>query len=94
LCVQVEALRLQAADNLQQVEQDWLTERNQMVANVRTEAEKRLQESMEREADLNQQVAKLTAQLADSTRDSRKFLELMHKDKDCLMQVGYYNIRL
>ncbi|XP_059469897.1 serine-rich adhesin for platelets-like isoform X2 [Neocloeon triangulifer] len=85
---EIETLRLEAAENLKQTEHDWLSERNQMVADVRAEAEKRLQEGMEREADLNQQVVKMTAQLADSTRDSRMFLELMHKDKDTLMQAS------
>lgn len=74
---------------MQQAEQDWLSMRNQMVADVRADAEKRLKESMERETDLNQQIAKMTAQLAESTKDSRMFLELMHKDKDSLMQVSY-----
>jgi hypothetical protein len=75
---------------MQQAEQDWLTMRNQMVADVRADAEKRLKESMERETDLNQQIAKMTAQLAESTKDSRMFLELMHKDKDSLMQVSFH----
>jgi F0F1-type ATP synthase membrane subunit b/b' len=75
---------------MQQAEQDWLTMRNQMVADVRADAEKRLKESMERETDLNQQIAKMTAQLAESTKDSRMFLELMHKDKDSLMQVSLH----
>ncbi|XP_065343277.1 uncharacterized protein LOC135941575 isoform X2 [Cloeon dipterum] len=85
---EIETLRLEAAENLQQNEQDWLTERNQMVSDVRSEAEKRLQEGLEREADLKQQVDKLTAQLAESTKDSRMFLELMHKDKDTQMQAS------
>lgn len=74
---------------MQQAEHDWLTMRNQIVADMRADAEKRLKESTERETDLNQQIAKMTVQLAESTKDSRMFLELMHKDKDSLMQVSY-----
>lgn len=54
---------------------------------ARSQAARRAEESAHREAELGEQLAKVSAELAESKASSQKFWNTVNKDKDAKLQV-------